>query len=52
MISLFSNLAAAPGPSAIFAMIVGAVIFALPIIVLAPTPKERKLCDQAVSTLF
>jgi hypothetical protein len=34
------------------AMIVGAVIFALPIIILAPTGKEKKLCDQAVSTLF
>jgi hypothetical protein len=33
-------------------MIVGAVIFALPIIILAPTWKEKKLCDQAVSTLF
>jgi hypothetical protein len=33
-------------------MIVGAVIFALPIIILAPTGKEKKLCDQAVSTLF
>jgi hypothetical protein len=26
--------------------------FALPIIILAPTAKETKLCDQAVSTLF
>jgi hypothetical protein len=28
-------------------MIVGAVIFALSIIILAATGKERKLCDQA-----
>jgi hypothetical protein len=49
---LRANLASAPGPSAISGMIVGAVIFALPIIILAPTGKERKLCDQAVSTLF
>ena len=48
--SLFSDLAAAPGPSVISAM--GALIFALPIIILAPTEKERKVCDQAVSTLF
>ena len=33
-------------------MIVGAVLFALPIIILVPTEKERKVCDQAVSTLF
>jgi hypothetical protein len=45
--SLISNLAAAPGPSATSGMIVGAVIFALSIIILAATGKERKLCDQA-----
>jgi len=33
-------------------MIVGAAIVALPVIILAPTAKEKKVCDQAVSTLF
>ena len=33
-------------------MMVGAAIFALPMVILAPTKKETKLCDQAVSTLF
>jgi hypothetical protein len=43
---------AAPGPAVLFAMIAGAAIFALPVLILAPTAKEKKLCDQAVSTLF
>jgi hypothetical protein len=33
-------------------MIVGAAIFALPMIILAPTAKEKKVCDQAVNTLL
>ena len=47
-----SKISAAPGPAAISAMIVGAAIVALPVIILAPTAKEKKVCDQAVSTLF
>jgi hypothetical protein len=50
--TLVSKIVSAPGASVISAMIVGAVIFALPIIILAPTEKERKVCNQAVSTLF
>jgi hypothetical protein len=33
-------------------MIAGAGTAAIPIIILAPTAKEKKICDQAVSTLF
>jgi hypothetical protein len=33
-------------------MIVGALIVALTTFMLAPTAKEKKVCDQAVSTLF
>jgi hypothetical protein len=50
--TLISNIVSAPAAGVISAMIVGAVIFALPIIILSPTGKERKVCDQAVSTLF
>jgi hypothetical protein len=50
--TLISKFVSAPGTGFISAMIVGAVIFALPIIILAPTAKQTKLCDQAVSTLF
>jgi hypothetical protein len=37
-----SKILAAPGPAAISGMIVGAAIFALPMIILAPTAKEKK----------
>jgi hypothetical protein len=47
-----SKILAAPGPAAISGMIVGAAIFALPMIILAPTAKEKKACDQTVNTLF
>jgi hypothetical protein len=50
--TLISKISSAPAAGVISAMIVGAVIFALPSIILAPTGKEKKLCDQAVSTLF
>ena len=50
--TLTSKISAAPGPAAISAMIVGAAIVALPVIILAPTAKEKRVCDQAVSTLF
>jgi hypothetical protein len=50
--TLISNIVSAPAAGFISAMIVGALLFALPIIILAPTEKERKVCDQAVSTLF
>jgi hypothetical protein len=50
--TLTSKIDAAPGLAVISAMIVGAAIFALPMIILAPSAKEKKLCDQAVSTLF
>jgi hypothetical protein len=50
--TLISQFVSAPGTAFISAMIVRGVIFALPIIILAPTEKERKVCDQAVSTLF
>jgi hypothetical protein len=49
--TLISKIARAPGPAIISGMMVGAAIFALPMIILAPTAKE-KICDQAVSTLF
>jgi hypothetical protein len=50
--TLTSKISAAPGSTVISAMIVGAAIFALPMIILAPTAKEKKVCDQAVNTLF
>ena len=50
--TLTSKISAAPGPAVISAMIVGAAIGALPVIILAPTAKVQKVCDQAVSTLF
>ncbi len=50
--TLTSRISAAPGLAVISAMILGATIAALPVIILAPTAKEKKVCDQAVSTLF
>jgi hypothetical protein len=50
--TLASKIDAAPGVAVISAMIVGAVIVALAMFILAPSAKEKKLCDQAVSTLF
>ena len=50
--TLTSKIDAAPGLSVISAMIFGAVIVALPMVILAPSAKEKNLCDQAVSTLF
>jgi ABC-type tungstate transport system substrate-binding protein len=50
--TLTSKISAAPGPAVISGMIVGAAIFALPMIILAPTAKEKKVCDQAVNTLL
>ena len=50
--TLTSKISAAPGFAPIYGMIVGAAIFALPMIILAPTAKEKKVCDQAVGTLF
>jgi hypothetical protein len=50
--TLTSKISAAPGATVISAMIVGAAIFALPMIILAPTAKEKKVCDQAVNTLL
>jgi hypothetical protein len=50
--TVISKIVAAPSPTVISGMIVGAAIFALPMIILAPTAKEKKVCDQAVSTLF
>jgi ABC-type tungstate transport system substrate-binding protein len=50
--TLTSKISAAPGSMVISGMIVGAAIFALPMIILAPTAKEKKVCDQAVNTLF
>jgi hypothetical protein len=47
--TLTSKISAAPGPAAISAMILGATIAALPVIILAPTAKVKKVCDQAVS---
>jgi hypothetical protein len=49
--TLTSKISAAPGSPVISGMIVGAAIFALPMIILAPTAKEKKVCDQAVNTL-
>jgi hypothetical protein len=51
-VTVTSKISAAPGPAVISAMILGAAIGALPVIILAPTAKEKKVCDQAVSTLF
>jgi ABC-type tungstate transport system substrate-binding protein len=50
--TLTSKISAAHGSAVIPAMIVGAAIVALPMIILAPTAKEKKVCDQAVNTLF
>ena len=50
--TLTSKISAAPGSPVISGMIVGAAIFALPMIILAPTTKEKKVCDQAVNTLL
>jgi hypothetical protein len=41
-----------PGPALIFSMLAGAVIVALPMLILLPSAKEKKLCDQSVSALF
>lgn len=50
--TLSSIVDAAPGPSVISAIIAGTAIFAPPMLILVPTAKEKKLCDQAVSTSF
>jgi hypothetical protein len=50
--ALSSIIDAFPGPAVIFSMIAGAVIVALPMLVLLPSAKEKKLCDQSVSTFF
>ena len=50
--TLTSKIDAAPGLTVISAMVLGAAIGALPMITLAPTAKEKKVCDQAVNTLF
>jgi hypothetical protein len=50
--TLTSRISAAPGPAVISAMIVGAAIAALGVIILVPTAKKKNLCDQVVSTLF
>jgi ABC-type tungstate transport system substrate-binding protein len=50
--TLTSKIGAAPGLAIISAMIVGAVLVALPLLILAPSAKEMKLCDHVVSTLF
>jgi hypothetical protein len=50
--TLASKIDAAPGFAAISAMVAGAVIVALSVLILAPPAKEKKLCDQAVNTLF
>jgi hypothetical protein len=49
--TLTSKISAASGSAVISGIIVGAAIFALPMIILAPTAKEKKVCDQAVNTL-
>ena len=33
-------------------MVLGAAIFALPMLILIPSTKEKKVCDQAVTALF
>ena len=50
--TLTSKLGTAPGLTVIYAMIVGALIVALAMFMLAPIANEKKVCDQAVSTLF
>jgi hypothetical protein len=50
--TLSSIIDAAPGPDVVLSMIAGAVLVALPMLVLLPSAKEKKLCDQAVSTFF
>jgi hypothetical protein len=47
-----SKLSEALGSGWIFGALSGAAIVALLLVVLAPTAKEKELCDQAVSTLF
>jgi hypothetical protein len=49
--TLTSKIEALPGLAVISGMIVGAVIVAM-VFILAPSAKEKKVCDQAVSTLF
>ena len=50
--TLISKLREAPCSGWIFGAMSGAAIVALLLAVLAPTAKEKKVCDQAVSTLF
>jgi len=50
--TLTSQIDASPGLAVTSAMMLGAVIVALAMFILAPSAKEKKLCDQAVSTLF
>ena len=50
--TLSSIVDAAPGAAVISAMIAGALIVALPMLILLPSAKERKLCDQSLSTFF
>jgi hypothetical protein len=45
-------IAAAPGAAVISAMITGAVIVALPMLILLPSAEEKKLCNQSVSIFF
>jgi len=50
--TLTSKIDAASELTTISAMIAGAVLVALPILILLPSAKEKKLCEQAVSTFF
>lgn len=50
--TLSSKIDAAPGLTVILAMIAGAVMVALPMLILLPSAKEKKLCNQSVSTFF
>ena len=50
--TLSSKIDAAPGLSVISAMIAGAVIVALLMLILAPSVQKKKLCDQSVSTFL
>jgi hypothetical protein len=50
--TLTSKIDAAPELTVISAMILGAVIVALAMFILTPSAKEKKVCDQAVNTLF
>jgi hypothetical protein len=47
-----SKLSEALGSGWIFGALSGAAIVALLLVALAPTAKEKKVCDQVVSTLF